>query len=305
MQVKAFSYLTILSLSALLVLGGCASKEERDQRRAERLRKTERELYETSQRQLRTQQWEAAIQNLQALEENFPFGTYAEQAQLELLFAYYKNYDFDAVIANADRFIRLHPRHRNADYAYYLQGLASFEIRGGGLDRFTSVDASKRDVDAATQAFAYFSQLLSLYPDSPYTADAEKRMIYLRNLMARHQIHVANYYLKRGAYIAAINRGRYVLENFQQTPAVPDALAVVAQGYKLLNMDDLVNSTLAILKENYPQHPAFDADGSFDFQFQSTGERSWIDIATFGLFDKAEPPGFDSREAFNPQYQAK
>lgn len=292
-------FLLLVAMLALL-LSACASKDEKDN--AELIRETERELYENADRQIRTQQWEGAIETLQLLEENFPFGAYAEQAQLELIYAYYRNNEFDAAIANADRFIRLHPRHRNVDYAYYMKGLASFDISGGFLRRFSRTDMSERDVAAARESFAYFSQLLTLYPDSEYALDAEKRMVHLRNLLARYQIHVANYYFKRGAYIAAINRGRYVLENFQETPAVPDALAVMIQGYELLEMDDLRDSTLAVLKENYADYPALNNDGEFDYKYRSLDDRSWFSKITFGLFDKQDPIGFDSRDTYNPLY---
>ncbi|MGH1471396.1 MAG: outer membrane protein assembly factor BamD [Cellvibrionaceae bacterium] len=300
-RVIRFSF---LGLCLITLLSACATQEEKDANRAERIRETERQLYETAERQIRSQQWESAIKNLQLLEENFPFGAYAEQAQLELIHAHYRNYDFDAAIANADRFIRLHPRHRNVDYAYYLKGLSSFSIGGGLFDRFAATDPSKRDVGAARESFAQFSQLLTLFPESQYVPDAEKRMIYLRNLLARYQIHVANYYFKRGAYIAAVGRGRYVLENFQQTPAVPDALAVLIQGYRLLEMEDLMNDSLMILKKNYPQHPSLKKNGEFDFKFSSLEDRSWFNKLTFGLFDKQDPGGFDSREIFDPQFQA-
>lgn len=292
----------LAALVLILALAACASNEEQDD--MAKIRETERELYETAQRQLRTQQWDLAIDNLQRLEDNFPFGTYGEQAQLELIYAYYRNYEFEASIAAADRFIRLHPRHRNVDYAYYMRGLASFDEGRGLFERFMPTDMSQRDPGSARESFGYFNQLLTLFPDSQYAPDAEKRMIHLRNRLARYEIHVANYYFKRGAYLAAVNRGRYVVENFQETPAVPDALAVMVQGYKLLGLSDLQQNALEMLRTNYPQHPALTDNGEFDFQFSTAeDERSWISRLTFGMFDKSEPPGFDSREVFNPQFE--
>lgn len=307
MQHRTFSHLArsffrVAALLAILGLAACASNKEQ----VDEARETERQLYETAQRQLRTQQWDLAITNLQRLEENFPFGTYAEQAQLELIYAFYRNYDFEASIAAADRFIRLHPRHRNVDYAYYMKGLSSFDQNRGFFERFLPTDMSHRDPGAARESFGYFNQLLNLFPKSQYAPDAEKRMVYLRNLLARYEIHVANYYFRRGAYVAAINRGRYVVENFQQTPAVPDALAVMVQGYKLLGMDDLQESTLAVLKTNFPDHPALNEDGGFDFLFSAAeDERSLLSKLTLGLFDNSEPPGYDSRAVYDPQFQAR
>lgn len=294
----------LVALTLVLVLAACASNQDKDA--AEQARETERELYDISQRQLNTQQWDLAISNLQQLEDNFPFGGYAEQAQLELIYAYYRNHDFAASIAAADRFIRLHPRHRNVDYAYYMKGLASFNEGGGVFGRFLPTDMSQRDPGAARESFAYFNQLLSMFPNSQYAPDAEKRMVYLRNLLARYEIHVANYYFKRGAYLAAVNRGRFVVENFQRTPAVPDALAVMVQGYELLGMTELQDNTLAVLKSNYPEHPALNGNGEFEFLFSSNeDERSWISKMSFGLFDRQEPPGFDSRAVYNPEFQAE
>src|SRR5690606_2141674 len=129
----------------------------------------------------------------------FPFGTYAEQAQLELIYAYYMSNDPDAAIATANRFIRLHPQHRNADYAYYMMGLSAFTKDKGMFERVLPTDLTMRDPGAARESLANFAQLLNRYPDSPYAADAKKRMLYLRNLLARYEIHVANYYFKRGA----------------------------------------------------------------------------------------------------------
>lgn len=283
--------------AAVIVTGGCSSTDDLAV-------DSERELYDTAQRMMHSQQWELAIANLQALEENFPFGSFAEQAQLDLIYAYYRDYDFDLCSASADRFIRLHPRHRQVDYAYYMKGLASFTASDGMFERFVPTDISQRDPGAARESFAHFNQLLTLFPDSQYAPDAEKRMIYLRNLLARAEIHSANYYFKRGAFIAAVNRGRFVVENFQQTPAVPDALAVMVQGYHLLGLQDLADNTLVILSSNYPDYPALNEDGSFDYQYSSSsGEKSWVSKLTFGVFDKGEPPGFDSREFYNSEYK--
>lgn len=288
----------ILIVASVILLAACSSQEETGQNYT-----TEKDFYEAAQRQLDNRQWQLAITNLQALESNFPFGTYAEQAQLELIYAYYRNYEPEASAAAADRFIRLHPQHRNVDYAYYMKGLASFTEGTGMFERFLPTDLTQRDPGAARQSFAHFSQLLARFPNSQYAPDARKRMIYLRNLLARYEIHVANYYMKRGAFVAAANRGRYVVENFQQSPAVPDALAVMVQSYHTLHLDDLAKNALLTLQTNYPDYPALNADGSFNFQHSSRlGDRSWLSYATLGLFDKKDPPGFDTRELYDPEY---
>jgi len=280
-------------------LAACSSTPEEPEQTSEAA------LYHAAESQLNRSQWETAIRNLQTLEENFPFGTYAEQAQLELIYAYYMSNDPDAAIATANRFIRLHPQHRNVDYAYYMMGLSSFNKDKGMFERVLPTDLTMRDPGAARESLANFSQLLARYPDSTYAADAKKRMLYLRNLLARYEIHVANYYFKRGAYLAATARGRYVLENYPKTPAIPDALAVMVQGYKELGMNDAAEQTLVILRTNYPNHPVLDKNGQFDerYSYGDDEERSWISILTFGLFDKRDPPGFDSRHIYNPMYK--
>ncbi|MEW5250870.1 outer membrane protein assembly factor BamD [Microbulbifer sp. 2201CG32-9] len=298
---QAWKPLWLAALAAILV--ACASTEESEEGLPSGSR-TEQTFYEAAQRQLRSSQWDLAINNLRALEDNFPFGNYAEQAQLELIYAYYRNYENDAAIAAADRFIRLHPQHRNVDYAYYMKGLASFTEGSGLFEQFLPTDMTRRDPGSARESFAYFAQLMSRYPESRYAPDAQKRMIHLRNLLARYEIHVANYYFKRGAYLAAANRGRFVVENFQQTPAVPDALAVMVQGYHLMEVPELEADALAVLRTNYPDHPAFRSDGSFDYDYyKGASGRSLIHRLTLGVFEKSDPRGFDSRELYNAEYQ--
>lgn len=288
----------VFFLSAtLMLLSACSSTGERQDFTSEA------DLYNRAIEQLERSRWDAAIGSLQLIEEHFPFGKYAEQAQLELIYAYYKSGDPDAAIAAADRFIRLHPQHRNVDYAYYMKGLSTYSKDENFLAKVIPIDQTRRDPGAARESLAHFTQLLTRFPDSPYAQDAKKRMIYLRNRLARYEIHVANYYFKRGAYLAAINRGQYVLENYQETPAVPDALAVIVQGYHLLGMDELSDRTLAVLRLNYPDHPAFNKKGEFDFQHGNIENRSWISKVTFGLFDKRDPRGFDSRKLYAPRYQ--
>ncbi|MBP6382545.1 MAG: outer membrane protein assembly factor BamD [Pseudomonadales bacterium] len=259
----------------------------------------ERALYDTARKNLDNSNFDLAIKNLQLLEARYPFGPYAEQAQLELIYAHYRNYDHEEAVAAAERFIRLHPQHQNVDYAYYMKGLSSFTESQGLLERFLPTDMTKRDPGPARQSFADFSQLLSRFPNSEYAADARARMVHLRNLLARYEINVANYYFKRRAYVAALNRGRYVVENFQETPAVPDGLAVMAQAYLILDMPDLANNAIAALRQNYPQHPSLDESGNFITQrYPGYTDRSWANTLTFGLVDRAKPPVFDNRDLF-------
>ncbi|MFT5691451.1 MAG: outer membrane protein assembly factor BamD [Oceanicoccus sp.] len=292
MQVKSIFYVVGLFLSSFLLIS-CSTEEEIPQET------TEERLYEAAQANMRTENFVQAVKNLQLLEARYPFGPYAEQSQLEIIYAHYRSFEADAAIAAADRFIRLHPLHQNVDYAYYIKGLANYAEGEGFLDRFMPTDITMRDPGAALQSFEDFRQLLTRYPYSAYARDAKSRMVFLRARLARYEINVANYYFKRGSYLAAANRGRYVVENFPQTPASGDALAVMVQAYHLLDLKDLAASSLAVLNANYPKHPSLDENGQFIDNFTITEtNRTIMNKVTFGLFDHSEPPKFDNRGDF-------
>ncbi len=261
---------------------------------------TEVDFYEKIQSSLNSSNWSMAISNLELLESQFPFGKYAEQAQLELMYAQFKSGDHDSSIAAADRFVRLHPQHPNVDYAFYVKGLSQISQSSSAFDNFLPTDSTRRDIGSARDAFGTFSELLNRFPGSPYAADARKRLVNLRNQLGRAEIHVANYYFSRGAYLAAANRGRFVVENFQQTPAVPDGLAVMAQGYQMLGMQELSDNAVNVLGANYPEHPSLDDSGAFDFDKRLVaGGDSFLGKITFGLIERLQPPAFDSRAVFN------
>ena len=261
---------------------------------------TEKDFYERIQTSLNASNWTVAISNLQLLESQFPFGKYAEQGQLELIYAQYKSGDYESSIASADRFIRLHPQHPNVDYAFYVKGLSEISQTGGFFDSFLPTDSSMRDIGEARGAFTSLTELLSRFPESPYAADARKRLVSLRNRLARAEIHVANYYFTRGAYLAAANRGRFVVENFQQSPAVPDGLAVMAQAYYLLEMKELADNSVEVLVANYPEHPSLDSNGQFDFERRLLADQdSWLDKLSFGVLKRIKPPSFDSRSVYD------
>ncbi|MGQ7959159.1 outer membrane protein assembly factor BamD [Pseudomonas sp. SP16.1] len=282
MQVKHLLLIAILALTA-----ACSSKQpEVDENLSEV------ELYQQAQADLDNRSYTSAVSKLKALESRYPFGRYAEQAQLELIYAYYKNVEPEAAKSAAERFIRLHPQHANVDYAYYLKGLASFDQDRGLLARFLPLDMTKRDPGAARDSYNEFAQLTSRYPTSRYAPDAKQRMIYLRNLLAAYEVHVGHYYLKRQAYVAAANRGRYVVENFQETPAVGDGLAIMTEAYQRLSLNDLAATSLETLKLNYPEHPSL-VDGQFVPREEEADNRSWLAKATLGLIetDTPLPPG--------------
>ncbi len=167
--------------------------------------------------------YDSAIKYYEGLEARFPFGRYAMQAQLDVTYAYYKNSQPEAAIAAADRFIKLHPRNAFVDYAYYLKGIVNFNQNLSFLTRFIPTDTSQRDPGSTLDSFNDFSELVRRFPDSKYSEDARKRMVYLRNNLASHEVHVARYYMKRGAHMAAANRCVTVVEKYQRTPAVRDA----------------------------------------------------------------------------------
>lgn len=252
---------------------------------------TEQQIYQAAQRSLRSANYNDAIAQLQALEARFPFGRYAEQAQLELIYAYYMSFQPEAARSAADRFIRLHPQHPNVDYAFYLKGLAAYEQDRSFLDRFFPTDQASRDIGAARDSFADFSQLLARYPDSEYAPDARQRMIHLRNLLARSEILVGRFYLSREAYVAAVNRGRSVVEEYPTTPSVPEGLALMIEGYLKLNLPEPANDALRVLALNYPDYPGLDAEGRFVISpTLRNRDRSWVNLATFGLLDDPETP---------------
>ncbi|MNZ60717.1 Outer membrane protein assembly factor BamD precursor [compost metagenome] len=279
MQVKH-----LLLIATLAFVTACSSKGDKIDENL-----SENQLYQQAQEDLNNKSYTNAVNKLKALESRYPFGRYAEQAQLELIYANYKNMEPEAARSAAERFIRLHPQHPNVDYAYYMKGMASFSQDRGLMARFLPLDMTKRDPGAARDSFNEFAQLTSRYPNSRYAPDAKARMVYLRNLLAAYEVHVGHYYLKRHAYVAAANRGRYVVENFQETPAVGDGLAIMVEAYQRLGLNDLADSSLQTLKLNYPDSPSLQ-DGQFVAREEEEDNRSWLAKATLGLIESDVPP---------------
>ncbi len=213
-------------------------------------------LYAEAKGALNAGDYETAIDYYEKLESRFPFGRFAQQAQIDLAYAYWKDDQPASALAAADRFIKLHPTHPNVDYAYYLKGLVNFSQGQNFFDRIVPRDRSLRDPGSVRQAFNDFSVLVRRYPDSKYSEDSRQRMLYLRNVLAQHELQVAEYYMRRGAFVAAANRSRFVVENYQRTDAVPDALALMARAYRMMDLDDLSDDALRVLELNYPQHEA-------------------------------------------------
>lgn len=196
--------------------------------------------------------WDKAAKYLEKLESRFPYGRFAQQAQLELGYVYWKSNEIGSALAACDRFIKLHPNHPAVDYVYYLKGLINFNEDLGLLGYISSQDPTERDPKAARAAFDALRELVTRFPNSKYTPDANKRLNYLVNAMASQEVHVARYYIARGAYIAAVNRAQYVLKTYPQAPAIEEAMYVIVTGYDKLGMSDLRDDADRVMKKNFP-----------------------------------------------------
>lgn len=240
----------VLLLTISLSLGGCGwlSKEEVDPTADW----SAGQFYNTGKDELSRGNYQTAIEYFEQLQARYPFGRYAQQAQLEIAFAHYKSGETDQAIAAADRFIRTYPRNPFVDYAYYLKGLAHYSRGAGILERLVPSDPTRTDPASALQAFSDFSELVQRFPDSRYAEDARQRMLFLRNNLAEYEINVGRFYLNRQAYVAAINRGKYVLENYRTAPAVEGALGLMAEAYIRTGLDDLARDSYRVLTLNYP-----------------------------------------------------
>jgi len=214
------------------------------------------ELYDQAREDMLDGGFTPAVDNYEKLIARYPYGPFAEQARMDLAYAYFADGQSEAALDSIDRFIKLYPLHDGVDYLYYLRGLVHFRREVSIFERFAPQDPSSREVESARKAFDAFYLLLELYPDSKYAENARQRMVYLRNRMASHEIHVANYYMKREAFVAVNGRARFVLETFPGTPAVPDALALLVKSYRLLGLEALATDSLHVLNLNYPEHHA-------------------------------------------------
>ncbi|MDT8385569.1 MAG: outer membrane protein assembly factor BamD [Gammaproteobacteria bacterium] len=242
---QKFATLLIFLLS--LALAACATTPDDED---DTSKWSAEKLFSEAKAALNAGDYEVAIEFYEKLEAKYPFGNYAEQAQLDTAYAYFKFDEPDTAIASADRFIKLHPRHANVDYAYYLRGLASASKKDNPLSNFISQDPSLRDPSSTQKSYDYFAALVKQFPDSRYTPDAIQRMGHLRNSLSMHEIHVANYYQQRGAYVAAVNRAKHVVSNFPRTPASRLALQLLVDAYKQLGMDDLAQDAQRVLDLN-------------------------------------------------------
>jgi outer membrane protein assembly factor BamD len=233
----------------LLVLSGCASLDDDPTKGWSAQR-----IYTEGKTALANSEYTTAIGYFEKLEARYPYGPYAEQAMLEIAYAYYKSDEMASAIAAANRFLRTHPTHPHVDYAYYLKGLASFDEERSSLEKvFGAGDPSKRDPKALREAYDAFREVAQRFPKSKYAEDSRRRLVSLQNAMAMSELHAANYYFSRGAYVATVNRTKNVIEKYQRTPAVEDALGLQALSYRKLGFEVLMQDTRRVLEKNFPQ----------------------------------------------------
>lgn len=238
-----------LALLAGLLAGACGLlPQEADETQGWSAQK----LYAEAKAHLDSRNYDQAIKYYEKLEARYPYGRFAQQAQLEIAYAYYKDGEPAQAIAAAERFIKLHPNHPHVDYAYYLKGLANFNDDLGWLGYLGGQDLSERDPKAARESFEAFKELVTKFPESRYTPDAIQRMNYLVNALASHEVHVARYYLKRGAYVAAVNRAQTALKSYPQAPANEEGLVILVKAYDALGLKDLRDDAERVLKRNFP-----------------------------------------------------
>lgn len=248
--------ISALFLSACAIFGDPTELDDTKGWQAER-------IYQAGEEKMQDKDYDKAIGYFQKLESRFPHGVYATQAQLEIAYAYFKKDDPVSCVAAADRFIKLHPNHPNVDYAYYLKGLASFNERGI-IEKATAQQISDRDPKSLKLSFAALKELTDRYPKSRYYKDSVQRMAYLVNTLSQHEMHVARYYMQRQAYLAALNRAKYVLEYYPNSVSVEEALVISVSAYDYMDLQDLKEDTLRILKTNYPQNPMVNGKVSED-----------------------------------------
>lgn len=244
------SILTVFIVIAVGLLSGCGifSGKEVDETRGWSAQK----LYAEARQELADRNWENAIKHYERIESRYPFGRFAQQAMIEVAYAHWKNEDAASALASIDRFVKLHPNHPSADYMYYLRGLINFNDDLGILGFFSGQDLSERDPKAAAEAFVSFKELVTRFPESKYAPDAVQRMNYLVNALASHEVHVARYYMKRKAYVAAANRTQYALKTYPGAPANEEGLVIMVKAYDAMGMTTLRDDAERVLKKNFP-----------------------------------------------------
>lgn len=240
----------ILIFALILFLAGCGNKNEDPY--ASFRKKPASVIFNGGEKALAKGDYSEAVEHFEALDAIYPFGPYAQQGQLDIIYAYYKNGDDGSALAAADRYIRLYPRGKNVDYAYYLRGIIGFTEGLSWLQKLAGTDPAPRDVSSLRHSFSSFATLVHEFPHSEYTPDSLLRMAYIRNLMARREVQIAGFYYEHDAFVAAANRASYVVEHFEGSPEVIKALAIMFKSYKALGLTQMANTTYDVLKTSYP-----------------------------------------------------
>lgn len=241
--------LAMLCLSAATLLSSCASAPDASEAYKD---ETPQQIYSKGREQLVDKSFGQAIKRFEALDVQYPFGKETERAQLYLIYAYYMKEDYALSVSAADRYIRLHPASPDLDYAYYMRGMANYYQNLGILERVFAIDLAKRDLTQIQKSYADFNVVVTRFPNSKYAPSAHQYLVYLRNVMADHELHVAEYYYDRKAYVAAADRAAGLVAHFQGAPAVKPGLEILAKSYHALGTTQLEQDTLRVLQYNYP-----------------------------------------------------
>jgi outer membrane protein assembly factor BamD len=253
MQMLFMQQLRVLMLCCLCVFGlvACSKSHGDDDANSPYQGKSEKQLYGEAKDALDKGEYTSSIKRLEAMESIYPFSSYAEQSQLDLLYAYYKNGDYASASATATRYIHLYPRAKQVDYAYYMKGLANFQQPRGTLANIIPIDESWRDPGTQAEAYTDFSTLLQKFPQSRYAPNALQRMIYLRNMFAQRELNTAKYYFKRKMYVAAIERASYLIKNYPQAPSAQAAMVILYKANRMLGFTQAADEILVVYKATY------------------------------------------------------
>jgi len=242
------AFALILAIGVLLGLAGCGSTPTNDETAGWSAQK----IYTEAREEMRAGGWDKAIKLLESLESKYPFGRYAQQAQMDVAYSYWKNSDIASSVAACDRFIKLYPNHENLDYIYYLRGLAHFNEDLGLLGKVSRQDPTERDNRGLRESFDTFKTLINRFPESKYVEDSRLRLKYLVNALAEYEVHVARYYMRRSAYLAAANRAQYMITTYPNAPAQEEALYILVSAYDAMGMSDLRDDARRVLDRTYP-----------------------------------------------------
>ena len=232
-------------LFCIILSVGCASVEKDSDWTAE-------EIHVEARKHLEAKDWEKAIDYYHKIEQRHPYSKYAEQSKLDLIYSYYNNNQLKLAISTAADFTRLYPTHPRVDYAYYFGALAMFDTSTSLLRRLSRINPINFDTDPAKESFSAFNELITRFPDSKYVMEAQSRMREILNIIAGHEINIGRYYLSQGAYVAALNRAKYVIENYPEVVSVEDALGIMLSVYKNMGLMALYEDTRRVLDQNFP-----------------------------------------------------